>query len=576
MHLRLAELSESSESRARHLALAGTGPDETVASALARGAESACRRGARGAGAVLFEQAASLTPQNDHEARTRRLIAAADAHFQSGEAERARALLEDAAACAEGPARYEAMCALATLLDETVGGAASLEAFASALESDDVALRSRARRGMAQTLMYVGDLEQALENADSAVAEADPLPDRAHVVYALAMQALVRKMAGHPGWREPLRRGLKLEAETALPDLDGCPSAFEADTLRLELELDAARTAYERLLGVTADRGDVRTECWCRFGLAAVEVAAGRVEQARDHAAELVDLAEQTGTFHLPALRTSAHLAVLRGDVVEARALLAAGIADAEPLGELHNLRSLLQLEGHLELSLGDTGAALPPLERAREVAERMALGEPSLLTFLLDEVEAHAQNGDAASAAAVLMTFDRRCESDGAAWITPLVLRARGLVEAAVRDLETARASLEAAVAREHDVPLLLERARTRLALGRVLRRLQHRSRARAELEEALARFEELGASLWAERAREELGRVGGRTSSSDELTPTEQRIAALAAGGESNREIAAALFVTPKTVESALTRVYRKLGVRSRVDLARRLAGD
>ena len=79
--------------------------------------------------------------------------------------------------------------------------------------------------------------------------------------------------------------------------------------------------------------------------------------------------------------------------------------------------------------------------------------------------------------------------------------------------------------------------------------------------LDEALARFEELGATLWAERAREELARIGGRAPSSDDLTPTEQRIADLVAAGMTNREVAETLFVTPKTVESALTRVYRKL---------------
>jgi DNA-binding CsgD family transcriptional regulator len=573
VHQRLAELSETPEASARHLALAGSGPDEAVAAALARGAESACRRGARGAGAVLFEQAASLTPHGDETARAHRRIAAAEAHFQSGDAGRARSLLEESAAGA-GPGQYEALCALGTVLDETVGGNASLGVFEQALESGDATLRARAHRGLAQALAYVGDLELAAEHADAAVAEADRLGDPTHAVYALAMQGLVRKMAGHPGWRDPLRRGLTLEAGIELPDLDGCATAFGADTMRLELELDDAGASYQAMLARAADRGDVRTECWCRFGLAAVETAAGRWDSADGHAAELSDLAEQTGTFRLPALRMSAHLAVLRGDVEKARGLIAQGVSAAEPLGELHNLRTFEQLDGFLELSLGSAEAALPPLRRAREIAERMSVGEPSMLKFLLDEVEAHALLDDAAGAAAVLMAFDRRCAGDRAPWIAPLSLRARGLVEAAARDLETACASLESAVGCEDDLPLPLERARTRLALGRVLRRLQQRSRARAELDEALARFEGLGAALWAERTREELERIGGRAPSADELTPTEQRIAELVSGGMTNREVAASLFVTPKTVESALTRVYRKLGVRSRTELARRLA--
>jgi DNA-binding CsgD family transcriptional regulator/tetratricopeptide (TPR) repeat protein len=574
VHLRLAELSETSEASARHLALAGTGPDETVATALTLAADSACRRGARSAAAALFEQAAGLTPESDWDGRARRLIAAARAHFQSGESDRARALLDEVARL-DGAPRFEALCLLGLVLDETVGGDASLPAFEAVLETDDPRLRMEAHRCLAQSLAYVGDLEKALEHADAAVAEAERLPDGSRLVYALAMQALVRKIAGHPGWRDPLQRGLRLERKFELPDLDGCPSAFEADTLRLELDLDAAHSAYEALLLRTTERGDVRTECWCRFGLATVTIAAGRRDEATEHAAELADLAEQTGTLRLPALRTSAHLAVLRGEVDEARALIERGVSEAEPLGELHNLRSLEQLSGFLELSLGDAEAALPPLRRGREIAERMAVGEPSMLTPFLDEVEAHALLGDAASAAAVLMAFDRRCEGNRASWIGPLALRARGLVEAAARDLETACASLEAAVAAENVVPIPLERARTRLALGRVLRRAQRRSAAHAMLTDAAARFEKLDAPLWAERAREALTRIGGRAPSNDDLTPTEEQIAALVAGGQTNREVAAALFVTPKTVESALTRVYRKLGVRSRTELARRL-GD
>ena len=574
VHTRLAQLAETPEEGARHLALAGTGPDETVAAALEHGADSACRRGARGTGAALYEQAAKLTPTGDERARAGRLISAALAHFQAGEPDGARTLLEEVAA-GESPERFEALCRLGTLLDETVGGDASLAAFEDALGTDDPALASKAHRGLAQALAFVGDLDQALEHADAAVAGAEPLVDRQSLVYALSMQAFVRKIAGHPAWHEPLERGLALESEVELPELDACPSAHEADTRRLVLQLDEARTAYERMLARATERGDVRTESWCRFGLAAVEISSGRWAQAAEHAEELSDLAEQTALLRLPALRTTAHLALLRGDVDQARALLGAVVAEAEPKGELFNLRVALQLEGLLELSLGDPRSAQAPLQRARLIAEQMSIGEPSMLMFLLDEVEALAATGDAEAAAVVLRGFEERSEGNSSAWIAPLVLRARGLVRAAERDLDAARVALEAAVAAEHAVPLRLERARTRLALGRVLRRVKQRTAAHTTLTGALTLFEELGAPLWAERAREELGRIGGRAPSRAELTPTERRIAELVAEGKTNREVAATLFVTPKTVESALTRVYRKLDVRSRTELARRLTG-
>ncbi len=574
VHSQLAQLAESSEERARHLALAGTGPDEQVAEELEAAAETACRRGAHEAGAGLYEQAARLTPSRSESAQARRLVSAAEAHFRAGEAEGARALLETVAT-GEGPMRWEALCRLGLLLDETVGGEASVPALEEALETDDPMIAWQAHRGLAQTLCYVGNLNRALEHADAAVLAAEPLADPQALASATAMQALVRKMAGHPDWRHPLDRGLELESTIELPELDGCPSAFAADILRFALELAGAQSAYETMLARATERGDVRTEVWCHFGLAAVAIASGEWVRAEEHGGDLRDLAEQTGLLYLPALRTSAHLAVLRGEAAEARSLLATVVARAEPAGELHNLRGALQLEGLLELSSGDPKAAIPPLRRARLLAEEMTIGEPNMLLFILDEVEALAGTGDLASAAQVMREFDARCAGHDAPWIAPLAARARGAVEAAEGNLDAACSTLERAVAVEESVPLPLERARTRLALGRVLRRLQRRSDAHAMLAEALERFEELGASLWAERTREERARIGGRALSSDDLTPTEQRIAELVGGGMTNREVAATLFVTPKTVESALTRVYRKLGVRSRTELARRL-GD
>jgi DNA-binding CsgD family transcriptional regulator len=113
-------------------------------------------------------------------------------------------------------------------------------------------------------------------------------------------------------------------------------------------------------------------------------------------------------------------------------------------------------------------------------------------------------------------------------------------------------------------------------LALGATQRRAKQRAAARATLGEALAAFERLGAPLWAEKARADLGRIGGRAPSRGDLTESERRIAALVAEGHTNREVAAALFVTEHTVEGALTRVYRKLGVRSRGELAGRLGRE
>jgi DNA-binding NarL/FixJ family response regulator len=140
--------------------------------------------------------------------------------------------------------------------------------------------------------------------------------------------------------------------------------------------------------------------------------------------------------------------------------------------------------------------------------------------------------------------------------------------------ELDQALRALEAALDVHDRLQEPFERARTLLVLGTVERRAKRRRAARETLAAALGAFEELGAPLWAARARAELARIGGRPAASGDLTATERRVAELVAEGLSNKEVAAALFVTPKTVATELSRIYGKLGVHSRTQLAHRLA--
>jgi DNA-binding NarL/FixJ family response regulator len=150
---------------------------------------------------------------------------------------------------------------------------------------------------------------------------------------------------------------------------------------------------------------------------------------------------------------------------------------------------------------------------------------------------------------------------------------RCRGLLQAAEGDLEAALASCEQALEVHERMPVPFERARTLLIYGTILRRARRRKAAREAIETALSIFEALPAPVWAENARAELARIGGRSPSSDGLTPGEHRIAELVADGKTNKEVAAILVVADRTVESALTQIYRKLDVRSRTELARKL---
>ena len=147
-------------------------------------------------------------------------------------------------------------------------------------------------------------------------------------------------------------------------------------------------------------------------------------------------------------------------------------------------------------------------------------------------------------------------------------------MILAAEGDFAAAHSALELALTVHERLPQPFDLARTLLTLGAIRRRTKKRGAARESLGRALAIFDELGAALWAEKARSELARIAGRAAAGDELTPTEQSIAELVAMGKSNKEVAAQLFITPRTVEGHLTHIYAKLGVRSRAELAHRMS--
>jgi DNA-binding CsgD family transcriptional regulator len=138
----------------------------------------------------------------------------------------------------------------------------------------------------------------------------------------------------------------------------------------------------------------------------------------------------------------------------------------------------------------------------------------------------------------------------------------------------ETAFASIETALSEHERLPMPFELGRTLLVRGELERRAKRKADAKASLERTLEIFEGLGARLWSKRAQEELARVGLRASAVSGLTETESRVAELAASGLTNREVAAKLYISPKTVEANLARVYRKLGIHSRAELGARLA--
>ena len=187
------------------------------------------------------------------------------------------------------------------------------------------------------------------------------------------------------------------------------------------------------------------------------------------------------------------------------------------------------------------------------------------------DAVEALTALGRADEAEPLVDALERNGARADRAWMLAVGARCRAMVQAASGDVDAAVQSARRALTEHDRLPMPFERARTQLLLSQLLRR--DRSEASAMLRDALAAFEQLGTQLWADRARAELTgtRSRARPNGRDGLTPAEQRVAELAASGMTNRDVAAKLFISAKTVEATLARVYRKLGIRSRAELGR-----
>ncbi|MDV7223579.1 helix-turn-helix transcriptional regulator, partial [Streptomyces prunicolor] len=242
-------------------------------------------------------------------------------------------------------------------------------------------------------------------------------------------------------------------------------------------------------------------------------------------------------------------------------------------------LRALAVL-GQAELLTGDprgAAAAVEALHRVKELGAAMSAADPPLLHWYSDLAEALVVLGETDAAGVVIDEARTRVSVDAPGSVLAALERAEGLREAGLGRAKEGTVRLRAAVDRLRQLPLPVDLVRALIALGAVERRARHRNAARTALGEALETATRIGAVPLAARARDELARLeaGDRDGEGrPELTPTEARVAELVGGGATNREVAAELFISVKTVEGTLSRIYRKVGVRSRTALAHAMA--
>ena len=267
-----------------------------------------------------------------------------------------------------------------------------------------------------------------------------------------------------------------------------------------------------------------------------------------------------------------AHLGNVEGTVDAAEEALRLAGATGAMFGTMLGVSAL----GFLDLSQSDPAGAHRRLGPLVERLEAAGLREPGAARYVPDEIEALAALGLLHEAQALLDRLETRARRLDRPCALAAAERCRGILAAARGELPLALVTLRRALEQHERTSIPFERARTLLVLGVIERRAKQWRTSRATLEQALADFEQLGARLWAETARGELTRIGGRRAAGARLTPTERRLAELVAEGRSNKEVAGALFLTPRTVDTKLSRMYAKLGVHSRTELAYRLSRE
>jgi len=565
------------ERRAWHLAAAVVGTDEAVAAELEQVAGGAAARRGFASASLALERAARLSPEP--EAAARRLLAAGDAASAAGARERALALLEEASAMARDRglrARAEHLRgrmmvwsgspaeAIRILVAEAQLAAGHDRALAAAMLAD-------AANGCTVTNAY----HRAEALAQRAVAllgdGADPLA-RAPVLALLGWVLVLRGKA-------PLAAPVLGEAERLGEDLDPLGPHWPWRHLlllaRIPLgELERARAASGTLCERAREAGALATLGGTLIVAADVAFRLGDWDAADDATRDAIRVAAETGqhAWHGFALSIRTRLAGARGLEAQGRSAAENALAIAESEGMRSGLRFVHGAHGFLALSLDRTDEAIAKLETVDRIVEGSGLEDPTLVPWAPDLVEAHARCGNVRDARRVLAMLERQAASSGTAVAGAVAARCRGMLD------EEFDAAFAEALALDDRRPLPFERARTLLAFGRRLHRARRRAEARERLREALAGFERLGAGAWAGQATNELRAAGARRRSArnDALTPQELRVARAVRRGASNREIAAELYLAPKTIEFHLHQIYRKLGVRSRAQLVATLARE
>jgi len=576
VHRALAEVVTHPELQARHLALATSSHDPRTLDALDAAAKAARHRGAPSAAAELLELAIMLG--GDTPARRLRV---AEHNVRGGDTKHAEAVLDPLIEqMPAGSERAEARLVRSTIYLNSDRYGPAIKDLKLAVEDsrDNLVILAQIRLMLSFAQSRMAQFDAALDNARQARAEAEQTTISVLISSALANWVLVSFTAGL-GFDEPsMQRALELEDFNTEVAISCRASAVNAVVLTWTGRLEEAAVQMEAVRSRHLERGADTEMLFVSLNSTLLNLLRGNYQDAERDAADTLERTERVGgeSFRRSTgLAIRGAIAVATGREAEARAdlhsALEAGLGSRSPM-----LGFVAALLTSLEVSLGNYAQAVEISRPLLANFDMIPGTEINTSAYLPDAIEALSMTGRLDEARPFIEALETNGRRLDRAWMLAVGARCRSMLLAAEGDVDAAVEMAERAMAEHDRLPIPLERARTQLLLGQLQRRQRKKQSAAATLAEALETFERLGNPLWVTRTLAELERTNVGPGRGPQLTPTERRVAELAATGITNRDIAAELFISVKTVEANMSRIYRKLGIRSRAELGRRMDGE
>ena len=577
LHRELVEMATDIEERARHrmLSVSDGDADPEVSALLHEAADHALRRGAVEVAAELEEQSGRRMPLND-DTRWWRLLRAARHSLRAGDPVKTSALCEEVLRdTPTGSLRAHALHlqAEALMTSQLDKSRPLLEEARSC--TDDPAHQAELDLSLAILFFSAFDVVPADRHLVSAIELAEKAGSKPLLAEALALRAMTRVTCGQGVDEQMLERALALEDPEREVRFQLRATFNVAQAYQYIVQPVRARELYEQLRDRLAERGEEADIPWVLCQLAGTNWQLGHFALAEDEASEAVRTASFTGgeIFRAFGLAVRAWIRVPRGNLEGARTDAEESRAISERIKWGNGVSQSSCALGSVALAEGRHQAALDLFAPTIAQIEALDVYEWALAMALPDAIEALSLNGQHEHARRLtekFAAFGRRLDR---AWAMATAGRCLAFVEAATGNVANAIAAAEQALIDHARLPMPFEHGRTLLLLGQLQRRNGARRLARQTLEQALAEFDRIGATGWSVKAAAEIGRIAVRRAPS-ELTDSEHRVAELVAQGLSNPEIAARLFMSRRTVEANLSRVFQKLSVRSRVELTARIA--